>query len=404
MIAEDLGITDPTNSKYWTFMCDKQKGLVQALANLMPEAENRFCLRHLYENFRLHHKGLKLKILVWKAAMATRVCDFDLAMEELKALDGKAYDWLSQRPPVQWSKSHFRTSSKCDASLNNWCESFNKSIIDARDKPIITLLEAIRVQLMERIHKQRDGLAKYSGVICPKIQEILDLQKEYSASWIPAWNGEDEFELSGPYGDKKVVNIRHRTCSCRRWDISGIPCCHVVAALVYLREQPEKWVHTCFSMEKFRQTYSHVVHAVDSKDTWPAREHLLPPDVPKQVGRKKKQRTKSVNEVADSNLKTRKKKVVREPAGIKLKRQNTTITCGKCGGLGHNRYHCKNQAVASMTTVAATSSALTTSTSASCSQDVVESTPSAPTSQSETVELLASFFNNISSSTSSIGR
>ncbi|XP_048140277.1 uncharacterized protein LOC125316306 [Rhodamnia argentea] len=97
-IAEDLGIIDPANSKSWTFMCDKQKGLVQALANLMPEVEHRFCLRHLYENFKLHHKGLGLKLLVWKAAMATRVCDFDLAMEELKAVNEKAYDWLSQRP------------------------------------------------------------------------------------------------------------------------------------------------------------------------------------------------------------------------------------------------------------------------------------------------------------------
>ncbi|XP_030525043.2 uncharacterized protein LOC115737179 [Rhodamnia argentea] len=172
MMAEDPGIGDPTNSKYWTFLCDKQKGLVQALANLMPEVEHIFCLRHLYENFRLRHKGMELKRLVWKATMATRVCDFNLAMEELKAVNEKAHDWLSQRPPVQWSKSHFGTSSKCDASLNNRCESFNKSIIDAGDKPIITLVEAIRVQLMERIHKQKDGLANYNGVICPKIREI----------------------------------------------------------------------------------------------------------------------------------------------------------------------------------------------------------------------------------------
>ncbi|KAL3753889.1 hypothetical protein ACJRO7_001174 [Eucalyptus globulus] len=61
MIAEDLGITDPANSIYWTFLCDKQKGLVQALANIMAEVEHRFCLRHHYENFRLHHKGLELK-------------------------------------------------------------------------------------------------------------------------------------------------------------------------------------------------------------------------------------------------------------------------------------------------------------------------------------------------------
>ncbi|KAK3440773.1 hypothetical protein EUGRSUZ_B01037 [Eucalyptus grandis] len=392
LIIEDLGITDPENSKYWTFLCDKQKGLVQALANLMPEVEHRFCLRHLYENFKLHHRGVELKKLLWKAAMATRVCDFDLAMEELKAINKKAYEWLSQRPPVQWSKSYFRTSSKCDISLNNWCESFNKSIIDARDKPIITMLEAIRVQLMERIHKQRDGMAKYTGMICPNIQKILDLQKQFSASWIPSWNGEDEFELSGPYGDKRVVNIRHRSCSCRRWDISGISCCHAVAALIYMREDPEKWVHTSFSKETFMQTYSHVVHVVDSMDTWPAREPLLPPDVPKQVGRKKKQRTKSVNETTDKNLKTRKKKVVQEPEGTKLKRQNTTITCGKCGGIGHNRYHCNNPSIVSMT------AATTTVASAS-------SAPLAPLeSQPEIVEFLASTFGNISSLSTSIGR
>ncbi|XP_039162931.1 uncharacterized protein LOC120290646 [Eucalyptus grandis] len=231
-------------------------------------------------------RGVELKKLLWKAAMATRVCDFDLAMAQLKAVDEKAYDWLSQRPSVQWSKSYFRTNSKCDISLNNWCESFNKSIIDARDKPIITMLETIRAQLMERIHKQRDGMTKYTGVICPNIQKILDLQKQFSISWIPTWNGEDEFELSGPYGDKRVVNIRHRSCSCRRWDISGIPCCHAVAALIYIREEPEKWVHTSFSKKTFMQIYSHVVHVVDSKDTWPAREPLLPPDVPKQVKRR----------------------------------------------------------------------------------------------------------------------
>ncbi|KAL3734807.1 hypothetical protein ACJRO7_024047 [Eucalyptus globulus] len=75
LIVEDLGITNSENSKYLTFLCDKQKGLVQALANLMPKAKHRFCLRHLYENFKLHHKGVELKKLLWKAAMATRVCD-----------------------------------------------------------------------------------------------------------------------------------------------------------------------------------------------------------------------------------------------------------------------------------------------------------------------------------------
>ncbi|KAK3412102.1 hypothetical protein EUGRSUZ_I00889 [Eucalyptus grandis] len=62
----------------------------------------------------------------------------------------------------------------------------------------------------------------------------------------------DEFELSGPYGDKTLVNRRDRTCNCRRWDINGISCYHVMATLVYLRTQPKKWIHTCFSIETFK--------------------------------------------------------------------------------------------------------------------------------------------------------
>lgn len=53
-----------------------------------------------------------------------------------------------------------------------------------------------------------------------------------------------------------------------------------------------------------------------------------------------------MNEIASNNLRTRKKKVVQDPMGTKLKRLNTTITYGKYGGLSHNRYNGKNPSVA----------------------------------------------------------
>ncbi|CAL2255922.1 unnamed protein product [Prunus armeniaca] len=62
-------------------------------------------------------------------------------MEVMKTLDSNAWEWLAEKPPTQWSKSHFRTHIKCDMLQNNLCESFNNSIKTARDKPIITMLE-----------------------------------------------------------------------------------------------------------------------------------------------------------------------------------------------------------------------------------------------------------------------
>ena len=51
--------------------------------------------------------GAAYKELLWKAATATTVPEFTLAMNELKELKKKAYDWLNLIPPQHWSRSHF---------------------------------------------------------------------------------------------------------------------------------------------------------------------------------------------------------------------------------------------------------------------------------------------------------
>lgn len=42
-----------------------------------------------------------------------------------------------------WARSHFSRIPKCDMFLNNICEKINKCILDAREKPIIGLLEGL---------------------------------------------------------------------------------------------------------------------------------------------------------------------------------------------------------------------------------------------------------------------
>ncbi|KAK4392627.1 hypothetical protein Sango_2040500 [Sesamum angolense] len=74
----------------------------------------------------------------------------------LASLDNVAFDWFHDKPPHEWSKSHFTEVPKCDILLNNVCESFNANILDARDKPILTMLEWVREYLMKRLQENRD--------------------------------------------------------------------------------------------------------------------------------------------------------------------------------------------------------------------------------------------------------
>ncbi|KAL6289845.1 hypothetical protein ACE6H2_007355 [Prunus campanulata] len=152
LLIADLKIE---NGKAWVFISDKQKGIIPAIETLLPTAEHRMCVRHMYSNFRTEHAGLALKNILWAAARATTIPWYDAEMEKMKQQDEGAWKWLIKRPAKNWSRSHFEPDCKCDMLLNNLCESFNSCILDSRDKSILTCLERIRVYIMLRMANRR---------------------------------------------------------------------------------------------------------------------------------------------------------------------------------------------------------------------------------------------------------
>ncbi|KAM3235013.1 hypothetical protein P3L10_015049 [Capsicum annuum] len=90
-------------------------------------------------------------------------------MEKIEQEDREARKWFNhpERPFQSRTRALFKTNTRCDMLLNNLCKSFNKYILDVRDKPIITMLEMIKNKLMKRLHKKRIWIDKYQDMICP---------------------------------------------------------------------------------------------------------------------------------------------------------------------------------------------------------------------------------------------
>ncbi|KAB2604938.1 hypothetical protein D8674_036869 [Pyrus ussuriensis x Pyrus communis] len=101
ILAEDIGIVDQHG---WTFINDKQKGLIPAFLVVFPDCHHRFCVHHLYINYREQFKGKALKDALWAVAKTTTIPHFRRAMEELKLLNEDTYDWLMKRPVIHWSR------------------------------------------------------------------------------------------------------------------------------------------------------------------------------------------------------------------------------------------------------------------------------------------------------------
>lgn len=89
----------------WTFMSDRKKGLLTAFKIVFPQCEQRYCLRHIYANFKIAgFRGGDLKSHMDTAAYSFSKKYFDLAMGKLKEESEEAWEWLSKIPPKHWAR------------------------------------------------------------------------------------------------------------------------------------------------------------------------------------------------------------------------------------------------------------------------------------------------------------
>ncbi|KAM5568400.1 hypothetical protein ABKV19_016119, partial [Rosa sericea] len=329
LLVKDLDITGEGNG--WTFISDKQKGLLPACEAVVPLAEHRFCVRHLWTNFNKLFPGKVFKDQVWAIAKATTMAYYTKELVLMKQMEPKAYDWLTDplRPPKHWCRAHFGTTMKCDVLLSNLCESFNAFILPARSKAVISCFEDIRVMMMKRIAMRRDKMSKFMDPICPKPRELLEKNKVKSATnCIPYGSGSPQIEVESFGGSKHVVDLIRRTCACRRWDLTGIPCKHAISAINFMRQSPEDYVDACYLIKIYMAVYSNRVKPVNGMDLWiPSDEpKILPPQYNRQPGRPRTKRIKDASE--------------KESEGPKLGRVQKSLKCSNCGILGHNMKTC----------------------------------------------------------------
>ncbi|XP_017412951.1 uncharacterized protein LOC108324522 [Vigna angularis] len=78
-----------------------EAGLLPAIQDLLPKVEQRFCVRHLYSNFKKKYPGKDLKCLMWRAATATYPQLWEVEMRKIKEINVEAFKYLIAIPPTK---------------------------------------------------------------------------------------------------------------------------------------------------------------------------------------------------------------------------------------------------------------------------------------------------------------
>ncbi|XP_072073975.1 uncharacterized protein [Arachis hypogaea] len=255
-LCDDLGVD---KIKTCTFMFDQQKGLVPTFEELLPGVDHRFCVRHLYANFKKRYPGIQLKIMMWNAAKATYLQEWEKRMSEIQKVDQGAYNYLMEIPTKYWCRHRFVCRPRCDSLVNNMCEVFNSVLVEAREKPIVTMLEDIRVYIMKCCTDNRDRIMPYNRDVLPRIRIKVEKQVELNGNWVSVYAGRDRYEVVSIQGKEKfVVDLRNHECSCRKFQLFGIPCAHAMTCIRKMCFNVDTYVADYYKKAAYISCYQHV--------------------------------------------------------------------------------------------------------------------------------------------------
>lgn len=314
-----------------TFVADRQKGLKESIVEIFKGSFHGYCLRYLTEQLLRDLKGQfshEVKHLMvedfFAAAYASKPESFQRSIESIKSISLEAYNWIIQSDPQNWANAFFQ-GARYNHMSSNFGELFYSWASDATELPITQMVDVLRGKIMELIYTRRTESNQWMTRLTPSMEEKLEKESQKVRGLHVLLSAGSTFEVRGDAIE--IVNIDHWDCSCKGWQLTGLPCCHATAVISCLAQSPYDYCSRYYTTESYRLTYSESIHPMpnveiplmqDSSQT-AVTVTVTPPPTRRPPGRPttKKQGSQDMS-----------------------KRQ---LQCSRCKGLGHNKSTCKEQ-------------------------------------------------------------
>nr|KAJ0185293.1 hypothetical protein LSAT_V11C900488940 [Lactuca sativa] len=206
--------------------------------------------------------------------------------------------------------------------------------------------------LIKRVCNVMKVLNKCQGPLTPTGTRILEANTTLDSKYHARWIGGQKHHVKGPWNDQHVVDMEKRECSCRKWELTGIPWKHAIASLNEMAENNEKvgelytYVHKVYWHDTWKKMYSFKVEPIKGRAMWPKSDcptTLVPPPHNKAIGIPKKKRRITIEERIEIQQRKRQANSLcqNDNETQSLSRKFLTVTCSKCKQKGHNARTCK---------------------------------------------------------------
>ncbi|XP_038722970.1 uncharacterized protein LOC120014918 isoform X2 [Tripterygium wilfordii] len=320
-----------STSRQITFVADFQNGLKKSLAEVFDNCCHGYCLRHLAEKLnrdlkgQFSHEARRFMISdFYAAAYAPRAEGFQRSADNIKGISPEAYNWVLKSEPAHWANAFFG-GARYNHMSSNFGQQFYGWVAEAHELPITQMIDVLRGKMMESIYTRRIESSQWMTKLTPFRDDILRKETAIAQSLQVLLLHGSTYEVRGESVD--TVDIDKWDCSCKGWQLTGLPCCHAIAVFECSGRNPYDYCSEFFTVESFRLAYAKAIHPVPNVDR-PVQGELdqapvivTPPPTKRPPGRPKMKQVESIDII---------------------KRQ---LQCSKCKGLGHNKKTCKGSEI-----------------------------------------------------------
>lgn len=334
--------------RHVVLVSDRNPSFLSAANKVFGSECNAHCLSHLKESLDYFissnpilkmgsdNKKIALKILD-DIAYARTTDRYEEKLGKMRSLKEELYDWVVSTGPEHWANCLF-PGRRWDKMFTSEVESFNRFVEEERDLPVVRFITTHQLKLSNLLSRKQSEVAKWGTPVGVKTEMKIkenqrlsvDLNHRHRSS--SSSGGSDSssvVEVQENNGDTFEVALDMKSCSCREWEMTGIPCRHACCAVTATNANIYDYVEKCYMKETQERIYSSSMHSLPIHDMPTLSDPnslsiLLHPPPGVGVDKRPPGRPRKKQQINPPQLPDKRK-----------------LHCSRCHKAGHNKSTCK---------------------------------------------------------------
>nr|XP_016458000.1 PREDICTED: uncharacterized protein LOC107781757 [Nicotiana tabacum] len=209
-------------------------------------------------------------------------------MSKIEEIDTRVKAYLYDIDYHRWSRVH-ATVNRTWTMISNIAESLNTVTRDARELPIIELLEYMRTLLECRTNKKllkaKDTFTYLEKKYNKELEDNMTLSQKLR---VRASTDHIHTVIDGV--KRYIICLQNKICSCGQFQLDELPCAHALAALRHKNESYENYCSPYYTKESLLHTYEIPVDPLPDESKWNVPQHIAEEIVMPPTGKRQPRR------------------------------------------------------------------------------------------------------------------